>query len=484
MIEIVPVILCGGSGTRLWPLSRLGFPKQFLSLIGQESLFQQAALRLSALTSPLIKLEQLLVVAANEHRFLVLDQLREVGIENVTALLEPEGRDTAPALTLASLAAMQDGRDPVLVVIPADHYISDVEAFTKVIYQAIEQAQLGSVVVLGITPDKPATGFGYIQVAHAANLITQDVLNFVEKPIKEKAQEYLDSGDYLWNAGVFAVRASVWQAAIFEFRPEIASATQTSWVGRSQESMTSGHFVRPDAIAFKSVRHESIDCAVIEHCPSSRFSIKVIPYDSHWSDLGTWAALWSSLPHDEQGNAVQGDVVHTNSRGNLVYATKRLVSLNGVDNLVIVETTDSVLVSARGEADNIKHVVRQLEAMGRKEVIVHRKVQRPWGWYDTLDEGLRFKVKRIHVNPMSSLSLQSHAYRAEHWIVVSGTAEVTNGDQIFELVENQSTYIPSGKLHRLTNRTKESLEIIEVQTGAYLGEDDIERFSDNYGRID
>lgn len=482
MNQVTPVILCGGAGTRLWPLSRAGFPKQFLSLTGQESLFQQAMLRLQGLGGAEIDLVSPFVVAGDEHRFLVLDQLREVSIEYATVLLEPVGRNTAPALTLAAMAAMEAGQDPILVVTPADHHIPDVGAFIHAMHQAIDQATLGHIVTLGIQPDRPETGFGYIHAAQAHGASVQDVLSFIEKPSLDKAQAYLAQGGYLWNAGMFVLKASVWLAALQTFRPDMAQTTQVAWDARSVDEMSSGCFVRPDAAAFERVPSESIDYAVMEHGPGSDFTVKVVDFDGAWSDLGAWDAVWDSLPRDEKGNASQGDVLHVNSQDNLIYASSRLVSLVGVNNLVVVETPDAVLVSTREEAQNVKQVVQSLQVQGREEAVAHRKVHRPWGWYDSIEEGERFKVKRIHVKPGSSLSLQKHHHRAEHWIVVRGTAEITNGDQVLLLSENQSTYIPLGQMHRLANPGSISLEIIEVQSGSYLGEDDIVRFDDQYGR--
>jgi mannose-1-phosphate guanylyltransferase/mannose-6-phosphate isomerase len=492
-MTITPVILCGGEGTRLWPLSRSGFPKQFLSLTGQESLFQKAVLRAQALAVGHGQVSTPVVVAGDEHRFLVMDQLREVGVEQATLLLEPVGRNTAPALTLAALATMEAGEDPILVVMPADHHMPDNLAFAQSMSQAVAQAALGHIVTLGIQPTRPETGVGYIQAgknAFEARATEQghtsgtahDVLSFVEKPSFDKAQTFLAQGDYLWNAGIFVLKASVWLSALQTFRPDIAAATQIAWDGRCVDDMSAGRFVRPESQAFAQVPAESIDYAVMEHSPGSAFSVKVVGFSGAWSDLGVWSAVWDNLTRDEAGNALEGDVLNVNSHDNLVYATSRLVSTVGVNNLVIVETPDAVLVSTLQEAQNVKHVVQQLQAQGREEALTHRKVHRPWGWYDNIEEGERFKVKRIHVKPGCSLSLQKHHHRAEHWIVVLGTAEITNGEQVMLLSENQSTYIPLGQVHRLANPGSIALEIIEVQSGSYLDEDDIVRFDDQYGR--
>jgi mannose-1-phosphate guanylyltransferase/mannose-6-phosphate isomerase len=484
MIQVTPVILCGGSGTRLWPLSRTGFPKQFLCLTGNESLFQQAAQRLVALGNDDIQVAPPVIVSGEDHRFLASEQLREVGIALGSALLEPMGRNTAPALTLAALTAMQNGQDPVLVVTPADQTIVEPAAFTAAVQQAIAQAKQGNIVILGVTPDKPETGYGYNQVAHhceegsVAAIQPLTVQAFVEKPNLSTAQRYLSEGGYYWNAGMFVLKASVWLAAIEQFAPVILQATRTAWDARK----TDGAFMRPGKAEFEAIPSESVDYAVMEHCPGSAFPIQMVPLDAGWSDLGAWDAVWQVQPKDEHGNAHVGDVLHIGSHNTLVHASSRLVSLVGVSDLVVVETADAVLVASKANSQDVKHIVSQLTAQKREEHTLHRKVHRPWGWYDSIDEGGRFKVKRIQVKPKASLSLQKHHHRAEHWIVVTGTAEITNGEKVLTLTENQSTYIPLGEVHRLANPGSIPLEIIEVQSGSYLGEDDIVRFEDTYGR--
>ncbi len=478
MIKVTPVILCGGSGARLWPLSRAGFPKQFLSLTGNESLFQQAAHRLVALGSDDIQVAMPLIVTGEEHRFLASEQLREAGIEMGAALLEPIGRNTAPALTLAALAAQEGGEDPVLVVTPADQTVVNTAAFTLAMQQAIREANSGCVVILGITPDRPETGYGYIQTQAQNETGAIAVKRFVEKPNIDTAQQYLNEGGYYWNAGMFVLRASAWLQALTVFRPDIANATVAAWNGKTQDSA----FVRPGKAEFSAIPSESIDYAVMERCPGSDVPIKMVPLDAGWSDLGAWDAVWNVLPKDEQGNAHLGDVLTTDSRNTLVHASSRLVSLVGVDDLIVIETPDAVLVADKTRSQDVKHIVTQLQATKRAEHTLHRKVHRPWGWYDSIDEGGRFKVKRIQVKPGASLSLQKHHHRAEHWIVVKGTAKIANGDKVLLLTENQSTYIPLGEVHRLANPGSSPLEIIEVQSGSYLGEDDIVRFEDHYGR--
>lgn len=486
MIQVTPVILCGGSGTRLWPLSRAGFPKQFLSLTGNESLFQQAAQRLVLLGADDIQVAKPLIVTGEEHRFLASEQLREAGIPLGAALLEPVGRNTAPALTLAALAAIENGADPVLVVTPADQTVVDAAAFTAATQVAIEQAAKGSIVILGVTPNRPETGYGYIHTETSGILPLQanvcQVKAFVEKPDAATAQQYVDEGGYFWNAGMFVLKASVWLKALEQFRPDIHQATLQAWAKRSADANTATPFVRPGKAEFTAIPAESVDYAVMERCPGSDFPTYMVPLNAGWNDLGAWDAVWNVLPKDEHGNAHVGDVLSTHSSNTLVHASSRLVSLVGVSNLIVVETPDAVLVVDKARSQDVKHIVYQLQTTKREEHTLHRKVHRPWGWYDSIDEGGRFKVKRIQVKAGASLSLQKHYHRAEHWVVVQGTAEITNGDKTRLLCENQSTYIPLGEIHRLTNPGKTPLEIIEVQSGNYLGEDDIERIEDKYGR--
>ena len=477
--EVTPVILCGGSGTRLWPLSRTGFPKQFLCLTGSESLFQQAAKRLAGLGNTDIQVTAPLIVTGEDHRFLASEQLREIGIELGAALLEPEGRNTAPALTLAALASVEGGKDPVLVVTPADQTVTDQTAFTVATQKAIQEAGNGNIVILGVTPDRPETGYGYIQCNRDDSAgKSRTVQRFVEKPDVATAQAYLAEGGYFWNAGMFVLRASVWLKALAEFRPDILEATKAAWSKRSADAQ----FVRPGKTEFVAIPSESVDYAAMEQCPGSSFPIKMVPLDAGWNDLGAWDAVWNVLPKDDRGNAHIGDVLSSDSRNTLVHATSRLVSLVGVQDLIVVETPDAVLVAEKSRSQDVKYIVAQLQTTNREEHTLHRKVHRPWGWYDSIDEGGRFKVKRIQVKPKASLSLQKHHHRAEHWIVVTGTAEITNGDKVLTLTENQSTYIPLGEVHRLANPGTIPLEIIEVQSGSYLGEDDIVRYEDTYGR--
>lgn len=480
-MKITPVILCGGSGTRLWPLSRSTFPKQFLALSGITSLFQQAVERTNGLVADDIAVDETLVVTNESHRFIALEQLRELKAINATLLLEPAGRNTAPALTLAAIRASEGGEDPIMVVTPADQTVTDGAAFTTALQSAIREAETGTIVILGITPDRPEEGYGYMKVLSAEDSIEfslRVVERFVEKPDSITAERYLSEGGYYWNAGIFILKASVWLKAIQKFRPDIATATQKAWMGKTVDAP----FVRPDKQFFAIIPAESVDCAVMEQCPGSAFPIKMVVLAVGWNDLGAWDAVWQVGEKDEYGNVTQGDTLSSDTTNSLIHASSRLVTTVGVNDLVIIETADAVLVAHKSCGQDVKKIIATLNQQQREEHSLHRKVHRPWGWYDSIDEEDRFKVKRIQVNPGASLSLQMHHHRAEHWIVVKGTAEVTCGDKTLLLSENQSTYIPLGEVHRLSNPGAIPLEIIEVQSGSYLGEDDIVRFEDTYGR--
>jgi mannose-1-phosphate guanylyltransferase/mannose-6-phosphate isomerase len=475
-IQVQPVIMAGGSGTRLWPLSRAGYPKQFLVLSGNTSLFQQAAERLAALAGDGFEVAAPIIVGNEEHRFMVLDQLREIGQEPAAVMLEPMGRNTAPAMTLAALQALRAGLDPVLVVTPADQTVGNGAAFTAALQRAVREADTGAIAILGIRPDRAETGYGYIRARAEGQGLA--VAEFVEKPDAATAERYVADGGYFWNSGMFVLRASVWMKALETYRPDIAAATRAAFTAAKLDHK----FVRPGRDQFAAVPAESVDYAVMERCPGSEIPLRMVALDAAWNDLGAWEAVWQVAEKDAAGNASRGDTLISDSRNTLVHATSRLVSVVGMDDVVIVETPDAVLVADRARSQEVKKIVARLDAENRGEQTLHRKVHRPWGWYDSIDHGERFQVKRIMVKPGASLSLQMHHHRAEHWIVVSGTAEVTNGEQVILLSENQSTYIPLGQTHRLANPGKVPLEIIEVQSGSYLGEDDIVRFEDTYGR--
>ena len=480
MHSLIPVILCGGSGTRLWPLSREQYPKQLLPLLNNEdSLLQATARRMEGITG--VQLGTTMVVCNEEYRFVIAEQLRVMN-NAASILLEPVGRNTAPALTLAALAVMQGGDDPILLVMPADHVITDTTAFHSVVHKSIKLAAEGAIITFGITPDSPETGYGYIQSGAA---FEKDgffyIERFVEKPDFDAAQSYLDAGSYLWNSGLFMMRASVWLSAIGYCRSDILMACQTAW----NQNSVDGEFLRVERLAFEQCPAESIDYAVMENITTDADSLPtgiVIPFSAGWSDVGAWDSLWQILPKDNKGNVSRGDVLLHDCHGSLVMAENRLVACVGVEDMVVVETPDAVLVAHKDKTQDVKKIVASLKHEKRAEGQLHRKIFRPWGWYDCVDIGKRFQVKRIVVKPGASLSLQMHHHRAEHWIVVSGTAQVTRGDTKYLVSENESTFIPLGTRHRLENPGSVPLEIIEVQSGSYLGEDDIVRFEDVYGR--
>jgi mannose-1-phosphate guanylyltransferase / mannose-6-phosphate isomerase len=468
---LIPLILSGGSGTRLWPVSRRNMPKQFLSLTGQDTLFQQTVAR----TRLLPDVAAPVVVASEDHRFLAADQLLEAGVKGATIVLEPLARNTAPAIALGALKALELDPEALLLVLPADHLIGDTESFTAAVQQALPAAREDWLVTFGIRPDRPETGFGYIRRAESIGGSAFRVAQFVEKPDQDTAQGYLENGGYDWNSGMFLFKAARYLDELGQHAPDMLAAVRTAYA--------TGHgdldFVRVDATAFAKVPDNSIDYAVMEK--TSRAA--VIPVSCAWSDIGSWSALWLAGKHDEQGNQREGDTLAVNTRNSLLRSHDRhMIATVGVDDLIVVSTPDATLVAHRNAAQDVKKVVDQLKASGRTEHSFHRVVHRPWGSYDSLEAGGRFQVKRIVVKPGASLSLQKHHHRAEHWIVVSGTAEVTCDDKVFLMTENQSTYIPLGSVHRLSNPGKVPLELIEVQSGSYLGEDDIVRFDDVYGR--
>ncbi|WP_430447033.1 MAG: mannose-1-phosphate guanylyltransferase/mannose-6-phosphate isomerase [Pseudomonas piscis] len=467
---LIPVIMAGGSGSRLWPLSRQLNPKQFLRLADSELSMLQATIdRLEGLDVELPRL-----ICNEEHRFLAAEQLRRIGMENANILLEPVGRNTAPALALAALQASSEEADPVLLVLAADHLIKDVVAFQQSVQQALPLALAGKLVTFGIVPTQPETGYGYIEKGKALDADGFEVTRFVEKPDADTAQAYVASGHYLWNSGMFMFRARRYLDELEKFRPDILAACRSALVSGEQDM----HFTRVGREAFINCPSESIDYAVMERTADA----VVVPLDAGWNDIGSWSALWEVGSKDAQGNVCHGDVLVEQTSNTFVHSQSRLVSTLGVDGLIIVETKDAVLVAHKDHVQNVKRIVDTLVAEGRGESIDHREVYRPWGVYDSIDNGSRYQVKRITVKPGAKLSLQMHHHRAEHWIVVSGTARVTNGEKTYLVTENQSTYIPVGQVHTLENPGVIPLELIEVQSGSYLGEDDIVRFEDVYGR--
>ena len=471
---ITPVILSGGSGTRLWPLSRQLRPKQFLPMVDELTLFQNTVQRLQGIP----KLAAPLVVCNEEHRFMVAEQLRTLGLVHQGIILEPIGRNTAPAIALAALHLQAQGKaDALMLILPADHVIQNNAVFHQAVQYAAQAANDGYLVTFGIVPQHPETGYGYIRQGTAIDgLSAYKVAAFVEKPDQATASSYLASGDYLWNSGMFLFRADLFLTELAQHQPAILAACEQALAHPSQDM----DFIRLDKVAFTACPSISVDYAVMEKTGDA----VVIPLNAGWNDVGAWSAVWEVSPQDSRGNVLRGDTLTHAANNNLVYAEHRLVTLVGVDNLIVVETKDATLVAHRDQAQGVKHIVDQLKAQQRPEATVHREVDRPWGTYDCIDGGGRFQVKRIVVKPGAKLSLQMHHHRAEHWIVVSGTAEVHCGDQTLLLTENQSTYIPLGEVHSLANPGKVPLEIIEVQSGSYLGEDDIVRFEDVYGRTD
>ncbi|OZI30197.1 mannose-1-phosphate guanylyltransferase/mannose-6-phosphate isomerase [Bordetella genomosp. 10] len=467
-LKLRSVLLVGGSGTRLWPLSRLGYPKQFLPLLGDVSALQATWER----ASPLDELPPIFV--ANEaHRFMVAEQLRQIGLREPSILLEPVGRNTAPAIALAALLATADGEDALLLVLPSDHAVTDGERFRAAVRVARGAAEAGRLVTFGVRPAYAETGYGYIRAGAARDGVAS-VEAFVEKPDAATAEQYLASGQYFWNSGMFLFRASRYLQALQAHRPDIHAACRAAMAGLRRD----GDFLRVEQASFTACPSDSIDYAVMERDAD----VVMVPLDAGWSDIGSFASLWQLAPHDADGNALRGDVLAEDCHDVYAYASQRLVALLGVDDVVVVETADAVLVAARDKVQEVRRIVARLNAAKRPEASAHRMIYRPWGSYDSIDRGDRFQVKRIRVAPGARLSLQMHHHRAEHWIVVTGTARVTRGDEIFLLTENQSTYIPLGVKHRLENPGSIDLELIEVQSGPYLGEDDIVRFDDVYGR--
>ncbi|MHA7543075.1 mannose-1-phosphate guanylyltransferase/mannose-6-phosphate isomerase [Xanthomonas euvesicatoria] len=466
MSDVLPIILSGGSGTRLWPLSRESYPKQFLPLVGDKRMLQSTWLRAAPVAG-----HAPIVVANEEHRFMAAEQLQQLGVKPSAILLEPKGRNTAPAIAVAALEATRDGADPLLLVLPSDHVIQNEAAFQAAVTLAATAAEQGKLVTFGIKPTAPETGYGYIKAG--AGTGASAVERFVEKPDLATAQSYLASGEYYWNSGMFLFRASRYLEELRKFHPAIADACQKAWENGKRDA----DFTRLDKDAFAASPSDSIDYAVMEKTADA----VVVPLDAGWNDVGSWSSLRDVSKQDAQGNAHHGDVIQLDCQNTYAYGS-RLIAMVGLEDVVVVETPDAVLVGHRDRIQEVKDIVSQIKTAGRSEATWHRKVYRPWGAYDSIDMGQRHQVKRITVKPGAVLSLQMHHHRAEHWIVVSGTAEVTRGEEVLLLTENQSTYIPLGVTHRLRNPGKLPLELIEVQSGSYLGEDDIVRFEDTYGR--
>jgi len=475
-LQISPVIMCGGSGTRLWPLSRAQFPKQFLPLVNETSMLQDTLARLPA------EHQAPVFICNEDHRFLVAEQVKQVKCNDATILLEPQGRNTAPAVALAAIDALASNSDALLLVLAADHVIKDTIKFHQAVSVAAVSAQQGKLVTFGIVPTHAETGYGYIKKGAKQGLKqgnekgdgTYQVAKFVEKPNEEIAQEYLDSGEYLWNSGMFLFKASRYVEELEKFRPDILASCQEAMTKVEKDL----DFTRPDREAFLRCADESIDYAVMENTADA----VMVPLDAGWSDVGSYSALWEVCEQDDQKNVIKGDVIAHDTSNSYLHSQNKLIATLGVDNLVVIDTPDAVLIADKDKVQNVKEIVNELKAKQRTESTIHREVYRPWGKYDSIDNGERFQVKRITVNPGAKLSVQMHHHRAEHWIIVSGTAKVTLDDKTILLSENQSTYIPIGVVHALENPGKLPLEMIEVQSGSYLGEDDIVRFEDKYGR--
>jgi len=472
MSNYYPVILCGGSGTRLWPLSRKQHPKQFIRLFNEDSMLQNTMLRLPKGAQPPI------FICNEDHRFIVAEQTRELDVSAKAILLEPTGRNTAPAIALSAFVAYQENPDAVLLILASDHNIKDTTAFQNAAKQAYDLAEKDLLVTFGIVPTEPHTGYGYIQRGNELEKGSESfkVNKFVEKPELATAKDYVDSGEFYWNSGMFVFKAKRYLDELKKFRPDIYQACEESTNNMNADM----DFLRIDNDAFSACPDESVDYAVMEKTESA----VVVPLDAGWNDVGSWSALWSELDKDKNNNATRGDVITETTCNSLIHSSDRLVSTIGLDNIVIVDTPDAVLVANKDSVQDVKSIVAQLKESKRTEHIHHREVYRPWGRYDSVDIGERFQVKRITVKAGAKLSVQMHHHRAEHWIVVSGTAQVRNGEKEFLLTENQSTYIPIGAVHSLENPGKVDLELIEVQSGSYLGEDDIVRFEDKYGRSD
>jgi mannose-1-phosphate guanylyltransferase/mannose-6-phosphate isomerase len=471
LFKITPVILSGGSGTRLWPLSRKQYPKQYLPLAGDNTMLQETILRLNGLDN----LTDSIIICNADHRFLVAEQCQQIGIKNPTILLEPVGRNTAPAIAAAVLQSLKGSDDSTLLVLSADHVIQDIDAFHKAINIASQQAQSGKLVTFGIVPTDANTGYGYIRSSKESDNGVHRVEEFVEKPNLKTAEFYLEQGSYLWNSGMFMFQARAFIEELSTHAPNIVILVNNA-VNNAVQDLD---FIRLDRQAFESSPSDSIDYALMEKSDN----VVVVPLDAQWNDIGSWSALHDIGTKDTNGNVIKGDVITQDTTNTYINANHHMVATIGVDNLIIVDTPDATFIATQDKAQEVKSIVESLQAKGRDEGVMHRKVFRPWGWYDSIESGKHFQVKLLHVNPGAKLSLQMHHKRAEHWVVISGVATAINGEDVLTLEEGDSTYIPIGVTHGLENKTNEQLEIIEVQSGTYLGEDDIVRFEDIYGRV-
>ena len=465
---MVPVILSGGSGTRLWPLSRTFFPKQFINLVNDTTLFQDTIMRLPK------EVSEPLIICNEAHRFIVAEQLRQIESGNIGIILEPVGKNTAPAIAIAAMKLLNDNKDPILLVLSSDHLIKNNQKFHRSIMIAKEIAEQKKLVAIGVEPSAAETGYGYIEIDNSNTSEYYNITSFTEKPNQKNAKKYLDSGNYLWNSGIFLFRASVYLRELEKFEPEIYTACKKS----SKSVNIDSDFVRLDNIHFRKCPSKSIDYAVMEKTNDA----VVVPFNGVWSDIGSWDTLWKAKPKDTNNNVIEGDVILDKVSNSYVYSSNRLVSATNLSDLIIIDTQDALLVSSKKNSQNINNIVEKLKIDSRVEKDDNRKVYRPWGYFDSIDYGEGFQVKRLYINPGAKLSLQKHQKRAEHWVVVKGIALVTCGENIYKLTENQSTYIPKGEIHRLENCEKNPLEIIEIQTGNYLGEDDIIRLEDDYER--
>lgn len=472
-MKIIPVILSGGAGTRLWPLSRKQYPKQFLPFLGKKSMFQETILRLKGIEN----IVDPIIICNSNHRFIVAEQLQQISIINSKILLEPAGRNTAPAIAAAAMQAVSDidNIDATLLILPADHIIQNIKAFHKAIYTAEKQAKAGKMVTFGINPSSPNTGYGYINFSPEKNQDFFKVEQFIEKPDKKTAKSYLKRGNYLWNSGMFMFKAEIFMNELSIHSNDILHAVKRSFENATHDL----DFIRLEVQAFESSQSYSIDCAVMEKSNN----IVVTLLDAGWSDIGSWSSLYEVSEKDKNGNVIEGDVFTEETNNCYIYANHHMVTTLGVKDLVIIDTPNATMITHKDKSKDIQKIVRRLQKLEREEQLHNRKVFRPWGWYDLIESGEHFQVKKLHVNPGAQLSLQMHHKRAEHWIVVNGIAMVTNGERYLTLTKGESTYIPVGTKHALENKTNQALEVIEVQSGTYLGEDDIIRFEDIYGRV-